>query len=165
MQAVYGDWPDQYILGYTIILPLLPFYSERLGASPFVVGLLISTYAICQLISGPIIGSLSDRAGRRPLLIVSQMGTLLGFLILSQATALWLIFVSRVMQTSLSTAVSNPFERGSAGGRPSFTGVDACPPPACRGDEPSCPPCGQPVHANSGYRFTSAKPLHQPQRM
>jgi DHA1 family tetracycline resistance protein-like MFS transporter len=85
------------ILGYTIILPLLPFYSERLGASPFVVGLLISTYAICQLISGPIIGKLSDRLGRRPLLIVSQMGTLVGFLILSQATALWLIFVSRII--------------------------------------------------------------------
>jgi DHA1 family tetracycline resistance protein-like MFS transporter len=85
------------ILGYTIILPLLPFYSERLGASPFVVGLLISTYAICQLVSGPIIGSLSDHAGRRPLLIISQMGTLIGFLILSQATALWLIFLSRVI--------------------------------------------------------------------
>jgi DHA1 family tetracycline resistance protein-like MFS transporter len=85
------------ILGYTIILPLLPFYSERLGASPLVVGLLISTYAICQLVSGPIIGSLSDRAGRRPLLIVSQMGTLIGFLILSQATALWLIFLSRII--------------------------------------------------------------------
>src|SRR5215467_2478027 len=85
------------ILGYTIILPLLPFYSEHLGASPFVVGLLISTYAVCQLISGPIIGSISDRAGRRPLLIVSQMGTLAGFLILSQATSLWLIFLSRVI--------------------------------------------------------------------
>ncbi len=85
------------ILGYTIILPLLPFYSERLGASPFVVGLLISTYAICQLVSGPIIGSLSDRAGRRPLLIISQMGTLVGFLILSQATTLWLIFFSRII--------------------------------------------------------------------
>ena len=85
------------ILGYTIILPLLPFYSERLGASPFVVGLLISTYAVCQLISGPIIGSLSDRAGRRPLLIVSQVGTLIGFLILSQATSLWLIFLSRII--------------------------------------------------------------------
>ena len=85
------------ILGYTIILPLLPFYSERLGASPFVVGLLISTYAICQLVAGPIIGSLSDRMGRRPLLIVSQIGTLAGFLILSQATALWLIFLSRVI--------------------------------------------------------------------
>ena len=85
------------ILGYTIILPLLPFYSERLGASPFVVGLLISTYAICQLVSGPIIGKLSDRAGRRPLLIVSQIGTLVGFLILSQATTLWVIFLSRII--------------------------------------------------------------------
>ncbi len=85
------------ILGYTIILPLLPFYTERLGASPFVVGLLISTYAVCQLVSGPIIGSMSDRAGRRPLLIVSQVGTLIGFLILSQATALWLIFLSRII--------------------------------------------------------------------
>ena len=85
------------ILGYTIILPLLPFYSERLGASPFVVGLLISTYAVCQLISGPVIGSLSDRAGRRPLLIVSQIGTLIGFLILSQATTLWVIFLSRII--------------------------------------------------------------------
>jgi MFS family permease len=85
------------ILGYTIILPLLPFYAERLGASPFVVGTLISTYAICQLIAGPILGSMSDRAGRRPLLIVSQIGTLIGFLILSQATALWLIFVARII--------------------------------------------------------------------
>jgi MFS family permease len=85
------------ILGYTIILPLLPFYSERLGASPFIVGLLISTYAICQLVSGPVIGNLSDRAGRRPLLIISQIGTLAGFLILSQATTLWLIFLSRII--------------------------------------------------------------------
>lgn len=85
------------ILGYTIILPLLPFYSERLGATPFIVGLLISTYAICQLVSGPIIGSLSDRAGRKPLLIISQMGTLTGFLILSQATTLWVIFLSRII--------------------------------------------------------------------
>lgn len=85
------------ILGYTIILPLLPFYAEHLGASPFVVGLLISSYALCQLIAGPILGSMSDKAGRRPLLIVSQIGTLIGFLILSQATALWLIFVSRII--------------------------------------------------------------------
>ena len=85
------------ILGYTIILPLLPFYAERLGASPFVVGTLISTYAICQLVAGPVLGSMSDRMGRRPLLIVSQIGTLIGFLILSQATVLWVIFLSRII--------------------------------------------------------------------
>ena len=85
------------VLGLTIILPLLPFYAEKYGASPTVVGLLIGTYALCQLVSGPILGQLSDRMGRKPLLIVSQIGTLLGFLLLSQATALWVIFVSRVI--------------------------------------------------------------------
>ena len=64
------------ILGLTIILPLLPFYAEHLGASATVVGLLISSYAFCQLIAGPILGRMSDHMGRKPLLIVSQMGTL-----------------------------------------------------------------------------------------
>ena len=50
------------ILGLTIILPLLPFYAEKLGASPTVVGLLVSTYAFCQLLSGPFLGRWSDRA-------------------------------------------------------------------------------------------------------
>ena len=63
------------ILGLTIILPLLPFYAESLGASPFVVGLLISSYAACQLIAGPILGQLSDRIGRKPVLLMSQCGT------------------------------------------------------------------------------------------
>src|SRR5438034_8914807 len=70
------------VLGLTIILPLLPFYAEKLGASPTVVGLLVSTYAFCQLIAGPLLGRISDRVGRRPVLLVSQAGTLIGFLIL-----------------------------------------------------------------------------------
>jgi MFS family permease len=85
------------VLGLTIILPLLPFYAEKFGASPAVVGLLVSTYALCQLISGPMLGRWSDRMGRRPLLLVSQVGTLIGFLILAYANALWLIFLSRVI--------------------------------------------------------------------
>jgi len=85
------------ILGLTIILPLLPFYAERYGASPQVVGLLVTTYALCQLIAGPILGKLSDRFGRRPLLIVSQMGTFAGFLILACAKSLGLIFFSRFL--------------------------------------------------------------------
>lgn len=85
------------VLGLTIILPLLPFYAEKLGASPAVVGLLVSTYALCQLIAGPILGRMSDHMGRRPLLLVSQIGTLIGFLILAYANALWLVFVSRVI--------------------------------------------------------------------
>ena len=77
------------VLGLTIILPLLPFYAESFGATPAVVGMLVSAYAICQLIAGPPLGHLSDRVGRRPVLLVSQMGTCAGFLILASAHALW----------------------------------------------------------------------------
>jgi len=85
------------VLGLTIILPLLPFYAERMGASPATVGLLVSTYALCQLIAGPILGRMSDHMGRRPLLLVSQLGTFIGFLILAYSKVLWLVFLSRVI--------------------------------------------------------------------
>ncbi len=85
------------ILGLTIILPLLPFYAQHFGASASTVGLLVSTYAFCQLIAGPILGKLSDRTGRKPLLIVSQIGTFIGFLVLAAAPSLFWIFVSRVI--------------------------------------------------------------------
>ena len=85
------------VLGLTIILPLLPFYAEQLGASATVVGLLISSYDLCQLVAGPILGNLSDHMGRKPLLIVSQIGTLIGFLILAYAHTLWLVFLSRII--------------------------------------------------------------------
>lgn len=85
------------ILGMTIILPLLPFYAERYGASPQVVGLLITIYALCQLLAGPVLGKLSDRYGRRPLLIVSQIGTFAGFLVLGWARTLFWIFFSRFL--------------------------------------------------------------------
>lgn len=85
------------VLGLTIILPLLPFYAEKFGASPATVGLLVASYALCQLIAGPILGRWSDHLGRRPLLLVSQVGTFIGFLILAYANALWLIFLSRII--------------------------------------------------------------------
>src|SRR5258708_6519477 len=85
------------VLGLTLILPLLPFYAERMGANPTVVGLLVSTYALCQLVAGPMLGRMSDRMGRRPLLLVSQSGTFIGFLILAFANSLWLVFVSRII--------------------------------------------------------------------
>jgi MFS family permease len=85
------------ILGYTLILPLLPFYAENLGASPAVIGFLIATYAVCQLVAGPLIGRASDHIGRRPMLLMSQIGTLIGFLILAAANALWLVFLSRAI--------------------------------------------------------------------
>jgi MFS family permease len=85
------------VLGYTIILPILPFYAEKFGASPFTIGLLLSSFSVCQLISGPLLGSLSDRIGRRPLLLLSQMGTCIGFLVLAFAGNLFWVFVGRII--------------------------------------------------------------------
>jgi len=85
------------VLGMTIVLPLLPFYAERYGATPQVVGFLVTTYALCQLLAGPVLGKLSDRHGRRPWLIVSQLGTFVGFLILGGARSLAWIFFSRFL--------------------------------------------------------------------
>jgi MFS family permease len=85
------------ILGFTIIIPLLPFYAEHLGASATVVGLLMSSYALCQLVAGPILGRLSDHMGRKPLLIVSQLGTLVGFLIMAASHTLGLVFIARII--------------------------------------------------------------------
>jgi DHA1 family tetracycline resistance protein-like MFS transporter len=85
------------VLGLTIMIPLLPFYAEKLGASPSQVGLLIGVYAACQLFSGPLLGRLSDTMGRKPLLVVSQIGTLIGFLIMAFAPSLWVVFLARVI--------------------------------------------------------------------
>jgi DHA1 family tetracycline resistance protein-like MFS transporter len=85
------------ILGMTIILPLLPFYAESLGATPLIVGLLLSTYAACQLIAGPILGQISDRIGRKPVLLLSQCGTFAGFLLLAASQSLLPVFLARVI--------------------------------------------------------------------
>jgi len=85
------------ILGLTIMLPLLPFYAEHFGASPAVVGLLVSTYAVCQLVAGPVLGQLSDHLGRKPVLTASQVGTFVGFLVLAYAPNLFFVFLARVI--------------------------------------------------------------------
>jgi MFS family permease len=85
------------VLGLAIMIPLLPFYAERLGASPTVIGSLVGVYAFCQLFSGPMLGRLSDHMGRKPLLIVSQIGTLIGFLVTASAPVLWVVFLGRII--------------------------------------------------------------------
>jgi MFS transporter, DHA1 family, tetracycline resistance protein len=85
------------VLGLTIMIPLLPFYAEKLGATPFQVGWLIGAYAACQLISGPLLGRLSDSTGRKPLLLVSQVGTFIGFIITAFAPNLVILFLARMI--------------------------------------------------------------------
>src|SRR2546421_4344703 len=74
------------LLGFGVIIPLLPFYAKMYHASDFQVGLLFSIYSVCQLIASPILGLVSDRYGRRPVLIASQFGSVLGFVLLGYAT-------------------------------------------------------------------------------
>ncbi|PWT86391.1 MAG: MFS transporter [Proteobacteria bacterium] len=92
--------------GMGIILPLLPFYSQRLGATPFLIGALISVYAVCQLIAGPVVGMLSDRYGRRNVLLVSQIGTFAGFVLLALAGNLTLVFLARIIDGLTSGNIS-----------------------------------------------------------
>ncbi len=85
------------LLGFSIILPLLPYYAETFGANPFVTGLLVASYAAAQLIGAPILGRLSDQFGRRPILIVSTMGTLISLVMIGLAQNLWMLFLSRML--------------------------------------------------------------------
>ena len=115
------------VLGFTIILPLLPFYAERFGASPMLIGALLAAYAACQLISGPFLGRWSDTIGRKPLLLVSQVGTCLSFILLAFAPNMTWVFLARILDgvtagnISLAQAaisdVTAPHERGKAFGK------------------------------------------------
>ena len=87
------------LVGFGIVIPVLPFYVEgaRFNASASVVGLLFASYSVMQLIFTPILGRLSDRYGRRPVLLVSILGTSLGFLILGLASTVWMLFLGRII--------------------------------------------------------------------
>jgi DHA1 family tetracycline resistance protein-like MFS transporter len=85
------------LLGLTVIIPLLPIYAASFNATPFVIGLIGATYPIFQFIGAPVLGRLSDRFGRRPILLISQLGTLIGFLILGLANTIWMLFLARLI--------------------------------------------------------------------
>src|SRR5438270_14092334 len=92
------------LLGFGIIIPLLPFYVGAPQNKPFQVTLLFSIYSICQFIGAPVLGAISDRIGRRPVLAFSQFGSAAGYVLLGIATQfknpstmLLLIYLSRVI--------------------------------------------------------------------
>lgn len=85
------------MVGFGFIIPLLPDYIARFGGAPGLVGLLSSVYALGQFVAAPIVGRLSDRFGRKPLLLVSIGGTFLSLLLLGAAGALWVVFLSRIL--------------------------------------------------------------------
>jgi len=87
------------LVGFGIVIPVLPFYAEgsRFNATPRTVGLLFASYSLMQLIFAPILGRLSDKYGRRPVLLISIIGTGIGFLILGFANTLWMLFAGRIL--------------------------------------------------------------------
>ena len=102
------------LLGLTLIIPLLPLYAASFGASAFTVGALGAAYPIMQFFGAPILGRLSDRFGRRPILIISQIGTFIGFLILGIANTLPLLFLSRIIDGRTDAAADSTLGTAAA---------------------------------------------------
>lgn len=86
------------MLGFAIILPILPFYALDMNATPELIGWLIASFSIAQLIAAPLWGRLSDRAGRRPVLLISLSASAVAFLIFGMAQSLLVLFISRIVQ-------------------------------------------------------------------
>jgi len=114
------------LVGFGIIVPLLPFYAETFGASPLVIGLLFAIFSLCQLLAAPALGDLSDRYGRRPILIFSLLGTVVSFVMLALAHSIAMLFAARIVDGlsggNISTArayvadVTEPKDRARAYG-------------------------------------------------
>ena len=86
------------MLGSLMVIPLLPFYALRLNATPVMVGWLIASFSIAQLVAAPVWGRVSDRYGRRPALLIGLLASAVAFLVFGMATSLWVLFLSRVVQ-------------------------------------------------------------------
>lgn len=84
------------VLGFSLILPFLPLYAQKLGANPLQIGLILTSFSLFQFISAPIMGKLSDIYGRKNLLILSQFSTFISFIILAFAKSLPMIYLSRI---------------------------------------------------------------------
>jgi DHA1 family tetracycline resistance protein-like MFS transporter len=85
------------LVGFGIIIPLLPFYAQTFGASPLVIGLLFASFSLSQLVASPVLGDMSDRWGRRPVLIFSLLGTVVSFVMLAVAQSLVMLFAARIV--------------------------------------------------------------------
>ncbi|HWC76578.1 MAG TPA: MFS transporter, partial [Blastocatellia bacterium] len=85
------------LVGFGIVIPVLPLYARQFGASETTIGILVAIYSVMQFIAAPLLGKLSDRVGRRPVLLFSLIGTSLGFLLMGVANTLALLFIARII--------------------------------------------------------------------
>ena len=97
------------LIGFGIIIPLLPFYAEFHQASPETVGLVMATYSFTQFLAAPFWGRLSDRIGRRPVLLVSLAGAAASYIWLGFAESLWMLFAARAVGGAMAGNISAAF--------------------------------------------------------
>ncbi len=94
------------MIGFGIVVPILPLYAERYRASPATIGVLVATFSIAQFVLAPVWGRVSDRVGRKPVLIVCLAGTAVASLLTGLAGALWLLFLARAVDGASGASVS-----------------------------------------------------------
>ncbi|MFL7891499.1 MAG: MFS transporter [Anaerolineales bacterium] len=93
-------------LGFGVVIPIIPFYMESLGAGGTELGLLVASYAVMRLICAPIWGSISDRIGRKPVMMIGIFGYGITMFLFGLATELWMLFAARILSGILSSATS-----------------------------------------------------------
>jgi multidrug resistance protein len=86
------------MIGFMVVLPLLPFYALKLDASPETIGHLIAAFSVAQLLAAPVWGRVSDRYGRRPALLIGLSASAIAYVVFGLATSVWLLFLSRLVQ-------------------------------------------------------------------
>jgi len=94
------------LIGFGIVAPILPIYAKRFGASALTVGLLFASFSLAQFVAAPFLGRLSDRIGRKPVILISLFGTALGSFVTGAAGTLWLLFVGRIIDGASGASVS-----------------------------------------------------------
>ncbi|WP_240374799.1 MFS transporter [Bacillus piscicola] len=92
------------MVGFGIIIPVLPFYAEELGASPTQLGLLMAVYSLMQFIFAPMWGRISDRVGRKPVMMIGILGLSFSFFFMAFSSSLWMLFAARILGGFLSSA-------------------------------------------------------------
>ena len=115
------------LVGFGIVVPILAVYAERFGASGLTVGLLFAAFSAAQFVCAPLLGRLSDRVGRKPVIVISLLGTAAGSLVCGAAGTLWLLFVGRIIDgasgASLSVAQAAVGDMASPAERPRLMGL------------------------------------------
>lgn len=93
------------LVGFGIVLPLIPFFADSMGATPLIVGVIVASYSLMQLVFSPVWGSLSDRFGRRPFLVLGLFGSAASYVVFGLAETVAVLLVSRVVGGSMGATV------------------------------------------------------------